>query len=345
MDAFFASVEQRDNPQLRGKPVAVGGSSNRGVIAAASYEARKFGIHSAMSTVKAKQLCPHLIMVKSNREAYITASKTIREIFLTHTDIVEPLSIDEAFLDVTFNTSENRSATLLAQKIKNEIFEATQLTSSAGVSYNKFLAKIASDINKPNGIFTIPPEDAISFLEKLDIAKFYGIGKVACQKFHELGIYNGNDLKKLTKQQLTMWFGKAGVFYYNIVRGIDNRKVTPSRERKSIGTEQTFEKDISVQHELEEKLTAISEKLWAEVTAKNIEAKTITVKIKYNNFENITRSNTLDFYLKNQDQLLSGVLKIFRNEYPLKMPVRLLGISLSNFKHEMNLPKQMNITF
>ncbi len=184
MDAFFASVEQRDNPQLRGKPVAVGGSSNRGVIAAASYEARKYGIHSAMATVRAKQLCPNLIIVQSNRKAYIEASQIIRSIFHKYTDTVEPLSIDEAFLDVTFSSHENRSATLLARKIKTEIYEATHLTASAGISYNKFLAKIASDINKPNGIYTIPPEDAIVFLEKLEIGKFYGIGKASCQKFH-----------------------------------------------------------------------------------------------------------------------------------------------------------------
>ncbi|MCF8362490.1 MAG: DNA polymerase IV [Prolixibacteraceae bacterium] len=345
MDAFFASVEQRDNPQLRGKPVAVGGSSNRGVIAAASYEARKYGIHSAMATVKAKQLCPQLIIVQSNREAYIEASRLIRSIFHKYTDIVEPLSIDEAFLDVTFSTHENRSATLLARKIKNEIHEATGLTASAGISYNKFLAKIASDINKPNGIFTIPPEDAITFLEKLEIGEFYGIGKASRQKFHELGIFNGKDLKKYSKKDLIQWFGKAGGYYYNIVRGIDNREVTPHRERKSIGAEKTFENDSSLPSELESRLLKIIDKLWLDIESKSIEAKTITLKIKFHDFESITRSNTLGIFIKNKKQLTERALKILRAEYPLEKPVRLLGVSLSNFRHELKLPKQMNLTF
>jgi DNA polymerase-4 len=345
MDAFFASVEQRDNPQLRGKPVAVGGSSNRGVIAAASYEARKYGIHSAMATVRAKQLCPNLIIVQSNRKAYIEASHIIRSIFYKYTDTVEPLSIDEAFLDVTFSMHENRSATLLARKIKDEIHEATGLTASAGISYNKFLAKIASDINKPNGIYTIPPEDAFAFLEKLEIDKFYGIGNASCQKFHELGIFNGKDLKKYSKKELMQWFGKAGGYYYNIVRGIDNRPVTPHRERKSIGAEKTFENDSASPGELEKRLMKIIEKLWSDVEAKNIEAKTITLKIKFHDFESITRSNTLGFYIKNKKQLSEHALEILQNEYPIKKPVRLLGVSLSNFRHELNLPKQMNLMF
>lgn len=345
MDAFFASVEQRDNPKLKGKPVAVGGNSNRGVIAAASYEARKFGIHSAMPTVKARQLCPNLLMVPPNREAYVEASKIIRHIFLKYTDMVEPLSIDEAFLDVSFNMSENRSATLLAQKIKDEIFESTHLTASAGISYNKFLAKIASDINKPNGIFTIPPEKAIAFLEELEIDKFYGIGKVSAQKFHNLGIHKGIDLKKQSKENLTAWFGKAGAYYYNIVRGIDNRKVSPHRERKSISNEQTFGTDLVQTREIEKKLQALGEKLWNEVKSKQIEAKTITLKIKFNNFEITTRSHTLDTFVNDRALFLNEALKLIRNEYPLRLPVRLLGISLSNFKQEICEPKQMNITF
>lgn len=345
MDAFYASVEQRDHPELRGLPVAVGGSSNRGVIAAASYEARKFGVRSAMPTVTALAKCPQLIMVKPNGEAYQEASKIIRSIFYEYTDMVEPLSLDEAFLDVTFQQAGPHSATLIAQAIRDKIFKATQLTSSAGVSYNKFLAKIASDVNKPNGMFVIPPEKALEFLETLEIDRFFGIGKVSAEKFHELGIYYGKDLKKLKKEDLVHWFGKAGSYYYNIVRGVDNREVEPSRVRKSIGGEQTFEKDVEEIPELRDRMLRVIDRMWNDVEKRNTEAKTVTLKIKFLDFETITRSRTQDFYLDSKQQIIEIALSILNDELPLPKPVRLIGVTLSNFKQSDELPEQMLFNF
>jgi len=345
MDAFFASVEQRDNPLLRGKPVAVGGTTNRSVIAAASYEARKFGVHSAMPTVTALSKCPGLILVKPNGKAYREASEIIQSIFFEYTDAVEPLSIDEAFLDVTFHKRGPNSATLIAKEIKEKIYNATQLTSSAGISYNKFLAKVASDYRKPNGLFVIKPEEAIAFLEKLEINQFYGVGKVSAQKFHELGIHTGADLKKCDLQSLKHWFGKAGEYYYHIVRGIDNREVAPFRERKSIGSEQTFEIDIAEWDEIYDRFLRIIDRMWNSAERKNTEAKTITIKIKFFDFEVITRSHTLDIFVTSKEQLVYEATLLLKKEFPLTKPIRLLGVTLSNFRTGFEKPSQMIFKF
>ena len=345
MDAFFASVEQRDHPELRGLPVAVGGSSNRGVIAAASYEARKFGVHSAMPTVTALSKCPQLIMVKPNGKAYVEVSEAIQSIFFEYTDMVEPLSLDEAFLDVTFHLQHPYSATLIAKEIKEKIFQTTQLTASAGVSYNKFLAKIASDVNKPNGLFVIPPENALEFLEGLKIDRFFGIGKVSAEKFHELGIHTGKELKKIDESDLVKWFGKVGSYYYHIVRGIDNRAVKPFRERKSMGGEQTFERDIADVVELRDRMLRVIDRMWKSVEKSSAEGKTVTLKIKFSDFEMITRSRTLDFYVDSKQQIVEIALSLLNDELPLPKPVRLIGVTLSNFKQEDQSPEQMFLHF
>lgn len=250
MDAFFASVEQHDNPDLKGKPVAVGGSSERGVVAAASYEARKFGVRSAMSSKIAKRKCPDLIFVKHRFDRYKEISAQIREIFFEYTDLVEPLSLDEAYLDVTQIKKGKPSATLIAKEIKQQIFDKTGLTASAGVSYNKFLAKVASDVNKPNGIFVVTPIEAQEFIDNLEVKKFFGIGKVTASKLNKMGVWYGRDLRKIERLELVNLFGKAGNYYFEISRGEDKRMVQASRERKSIGAENTFEHDLYTDIEL-----------------------------------------------------------------------------------------------
>ena len=250
MDAFFASVEQRDNPEYRGKPISVGGLGPRGVVAAASYEARKYGVFSAMSSKIARKKCPFLIFVHPRFEAYKKVSDQIGQIFLEYTDLVEPLSLDEAYLDVTHHKKGKPSATLIAKEIKDRIYIETNLTASAGISINKFLAKTASDYRKPNGIFLIKPEDAEAFIEKLPIEKFYGVGKVTAKKMNQLGIFNGLDLKKFSEYDLIRYFGKAGTYYYHIARAVDNRKVEPYRVQKSVGAENTFETDLSEKEDL-----------------------------------------------------------------------------------------------
>ncbi|MDA3930497.1 MAG: DNA polymerase IV, partial [Prolixibacteraceae bacterium] len=339
MDAFFASVEQRNRPELKGKAIAVGGSSNRGVVAAASYEARKFGVRSAMPTHKAMALCPHLILIKGNGKAYKEVSEIIQGIFHEYTDLVEPLSLDEAFMDVTFHKKGVHSATLIATEIRERILAETQLTASAGISYNKFLAKIASDINKPNGMFVIPPEDAISFLSDLKIDQFFGIGKVSAEKFHSLGIHTGKDLRRFDKNDLVRWFGKAGNYYYNIVRGIDNREVKPFRERKSIGAEQTFEKDIDSVDELNERLYRVIDRMWKTVERKTVAFKTVSLKLKYFDFEVITRSKTVDFYMDSKKEMINIAVSLLRDELPLPKAVRLIGVTVSNFEKENTLPE------
>lgn len=345
MDAFYASVEQRDHPELRGLPVAVGGSSNRGVIAAASYEARKYGVRSAMPTVTALARCPGLILVKPNGKAYQEASTAIRSIFYEYTDAVEPLSLDEAFLDVTFYQKEPHSATLLAKEMKDKIFRTTKLTASAGVSYNKFLAKIASDVNKPNGLFVIPPENALAFLEELNIDRFFGIGKVSAEKFHELGIHTGKDLKKISETDLQRWFGKAGTYFYHIVRGVDNRPVRAHQERKSIGAEQTFEHDVQDSQDVQDRLLRVIDRMWESVETNGVEGKTLTLKMKYFDFEVISRSRTVDFYLDSKQQIIEIALSLFMDELPLLKSVRLVGVSLSNFKHDDQNPEQLLFKF
>ena len=332
MDAFFASVEQLDNPELRGKPVAVGGSGERSVVAAASYEARKFGVRSAMPSVIAKRLCPDLIFVNHNFARYTEVSASIHEIFREYTDLIEPLSIDEAFLDVTEDKKNIGSATLIAKRIRNEIKSKTGLTASAGVSVNKFLAKIASDINKPDGLFLIKPEDAEKFIEELPVEKFYGIGKVTAQKMHKLGIHSGADLKKWDLAALVRNFGKAGVFFYDIVRGIDERPVEPDQERKSVGTELTYEKDLITRFEVIAELYKLEKELMERLEHSETTGRTITLKVKFSDFRQITRSKTLQNFIRDFDTLhkeVSGIRKSLKLE---GSRIRLLGLSISNLE-------------
>jgi len=329
MDAFYASVEQLDNPDLRGKPVAVGGSSQRGVVSAASYEARKFGVRSAMSSVMAKRNCPDLIFVKSNFERYREISAQIREIFFEYTDLVEPLSLDEAYLDVTENKKGMMSATLIAKKIRDQIKEKTGLNASAGISVNKFIAKVASDINKPNGQKTVPPEEVLEFLEELDIRKFYGVGKVTAEKMYRLGIFSGKDLKSKTEEYLSEHFGKSGRHFYNVVRGIHHSEVKPHRTRKSLGAERTFNENISSEIFMLEKLQNIAEEIERRLKKSDVAGKTITLKIKYSDFTQQTRSKTISYYISSKELILEIAKELLYQE-KMKNSVRLLGISLSN---------------
>ncbi len=329
MDAFYASVEQLDNPDLKGKPIVVGGESERGVVAAASYEARKFGVRSAMSGVVAKKKCPHLIFVRPRFSRYKEISQKIRAIFYEYTELVEPLSLDEAYLDVTENKKGNPSASLIAKEIRQRIFEELNLSASAGISVNKFIAKIASDINKPNGQKTIPPEEVISFLETLPIEKFFGIGKVTAAKMYNLGIFNGKDLKEKTEEFLIRNFNKSGLHYYQIVRGIHQSKVKPNRERKSVAAEHTFIKNLTSEIFMIEKLEKISEELENRLIKSRVSGKTITLKIKYSDFKTQTRSKTLPYFVKEKAILFETVKELLFQEKVLNS-VRLLGISVTN---------------
>jgi DNA polymerase IV len=344
MDAFFASVEQRDNPDLRGKPVAVGGSADRGVVAAASYEARKFGVRSALPSVTAKRLCPSLIFVKPRFEVYKEVSRQIREIFAEYTDLIEPLSLDEAYLDVTENKQNNPIATEIAFEIRTKIFEKTGLTASAGISYNKFLAKTASDINKPNGQCVIKPSQAEAFVEKLPIHKFYGIGKVTAEKMISFGIFTGKQLKEQSLEFLKSKFGKVGSYYYEIARGQDRREVSPSRETKSISVENTFSEDLIDVQTIKEELFRLSESLLKRIAKYNFIGKTLTIKIKYEDFESISRSKTYESGYLNKDQIDQTVDFLIDNLVPFPKGIRLLGIGLSNFLEE-NQDKQLRIGF
>ena len=337
MDAFYASVEQLDNKELIGKPVVVGGSSERGVVAAASYEARKFGIRSAMSGVLAKKKCPHLIFVKPRFSRYKEISVKIRQIFNDYTDLVEPLSLDEAYLDVTENKKGNPSASLIAQEIRDRIFNELNLRASAGISINKFIAKVASDINKPNGQKTINPEEVILFLEELSVNKFYGVGKVTASKMNNLGIFKGLDLKKKSLDELTKLFGKSGKFYYNIVRGIHHSLVKPNRVRKSIAAERTFSKNISSEVFMLERLFTIAEELERRMTKSETKGKTITLKIKYSDFTQQTRSKTTQNFMQKKDEIMHIVKELVYQE-KFKNSVRLLGISFSNLDTEKKAP-------
>lgn len=331
MDAFFASVEQLDNPELRGKPVAVGGTSDRGVVAAASYEARKYGVRSAMSSKVARRKCPDLIFVKHRFDRYKDISNQIRNIFKEYTDLVEPLSLDEAYLDVTYAKKGLPSATLIAKEIKQRIFETTKLTASAGVSYNKFLAKVASDVNKPNGIYVVTPKQAQYFIDKLEVRKFFGIGKVTARKLNKIGVWYGADLKQIERLELTRLFGKSGSYYYDISRGIDNREVQPSRERKSVGAENTFSHDLFNTKELEKEMLLIIDKLWDRVERSGIKAKTITLKFKYSDFEQHTRSTTINSYFNSKALIVVESKKLMNIEGGFVKTIRLLGFTLSNF--------------
>ncbi len=292
MDAFYASVEQRNNPELRGKPVAVGGSRARGVVAAASYEARKFGVHSAMASVTAKRKCPELIFVVPRFAVYKAVSQQIREIFAEHTPLIEPLSLDEAYLDVTENRKQIASATAIAEQIRAQIRAETGLTASAGVSYNKFLAKMASNQRKPDGLFVITPKMGPGFVETLPIGKFHGIGPVTRARMERLGIQTGRDLKAQTLPFLQQHFGKAGPYYYWVARGIDERPVCADRARKSVGAENTFETDLYSAQEIHAGLRPIIEKVWTYCERTGLRARTVTLKVKYADFRQITRSRT-----------------------------------------------------
>ncbi len=345
MDAFFASVEQRDNPELRGKPIAVGGNKIRGVVAAASYEARKFGIHSAMPSKLAYKLCPQIIFVKPRFEAYKEASEKIHEIFHSYTELVEPVSIDEAYLDVTENKFNIPSATLIAKKIKHEIKTITKLTASAGVSFNKFLAKVASDYQKPNGLFVITPEEADKFIDQLPIGKIPGIGKVTEEKMHKLGIFSGKDLKARTEYFLNQHFGKIGTYFYHLIRNEIDDPVTPERIRKSIGTETTFERDIDDENEIIFALNEIAKRLAERLDKYNIMGKTLTLKIKYFDFETNTRSRTTNNYIYSYNEIFEIASELlFIPVKPLK-PIRLLGIQISNLNTEKMDKAYLQLSF
>lgn len=333
MDAFYASVEQMDNPLLRGKPIAVGGSENRGVVAAASYEARKFGVRSAISGALAKKNCPDLIFVTPRFERYKEISSQIQKIFHEFTDLVEPLSLDEAYLDVTVNKKGNPSATLLAQEIRKRIFDTVGLTASAGVSVNKFVAKIASDYNKPNGQKTVNPNEVVSFLEVLPIRKFHGVGKVTTEKMYQLGIFTGLDLKDKSLEFLEKNFGKSGSFYYNVVRGIHNSEVKSNRITKSVAAENTFDINLSSEIFMIEKLESIAQTLEKRLKKHQVAGKTITLKIKYSDFTQQTRSKTLPYFVSDKALILEIVSELLYQER-MKNSVRLLGISISNLNTE-----------
>jgi len=333
MDAFYASVEQLDNPELKGKAIAVGGGGKRGVISAASYEARKFGVKSAMAGSLAIKLCPHLIFVKTNFDRYREISEKIRKIFHDYTDLVEPLSLDEAYLDVTQNKKGNPSASMIAQDIRARILEEVGLTASAGISINKFIAKVASDYNKPNGQKTVNPEDVLEFLEQLDIRKFYGVGKVTAEKMYQKGIFTGMDLKQKSLAYLDENFGKSGRYYYDIVRGIQNTEVKPHRTRKSLAAERTFSENLSSEVFMLEKLNHIAEEVSRRLLKSEVAGKTVTLKIKYSDFTLQTRSKTLPYYISDKDVILDTAKDLLYQE-KMTNSVRLLGISMSNLNTE-----------
>lgn len=329
MDAFYASVEQRDNPALRGKPVAVGGSRARGVVAAASYEARVYGVRSAMASVTALRKCPDLLFVKPRFDVYKAVSTQIRDVFAQYTDLIEPLSLDEAYLDVTENRTGVSSATEIARQIKDKIKQTTQLTASAGVSYNKFLAKLASDYRKPDGLFVIKPADGPAFVETLSVGQFHGIGRVTAQKMNSLGIFTGLDLRQQSEEFLQRHFGKAGRYYFHIARGIDSRPVNPDRVRKSVGSENTFEQDL---YELPDLLTGLQpllDDVWNYCQSKTITARTVTLKVKYADFRQITRSRTVGSAIPDRAALERIVTDLLQTILPVSQGVRLLGVSVS----------------
>ena len=329
MDAFYASVEQRDDPTLRGRPVAVGGRE-RGVVMAASYEARKFGVRSAMPSVTAMRLCAELVFVNPRFDVYKEVSRQIREIFLDYTALVEPLSLDEAYLDVTTNLKNMPLAREIAREIRARILERTGLTASAGISYNKFLAKLASDHRKPNSQTVIPPEKGPAFVESLPVAKFHGVGPKTAEKMNRLGIHSGADLKAQSLEFLEEYFGKAGTYYYAIARGQDDRQVVPNRPRKSVGSETTFMQDLGRPAEIEEGIAAVLEDVWSYCTRTGAAGRTVTVKIKYADFQIVTRSRTLSEPVSSREILERTSIELVRTVFPLEKRVRLLGVSLSN---------------
>ena len=333
MDAFYASVEIRDNPSLRGKPVIVGGMpGTRGVVCTASYEARKYGVHSAMSADMAKRLCPHGIFLKPRRTVYQEASALMHRVFHEYTDIVEPLSLDEAYLDVTENKKSLPYASTIAREIKQKIRRVTGgLTASAGVSFNKFLAKIASDLRKPDGLTVVRPQDAIALLDSLPIEKFHGVGRATAEAMHKLGIRNGADLRRKSKLELALAFGVVGEFYYDIVRGIDTREVCADRERKSLGTEETFEEDVDDMAMIVSVLNRQAREVGADMREQQLFAKTVSLKIKFFDFRTITRSRTLNGYFNDDDTIIRTILELLKKTEAGTVKLRLLGVTVSGF--------------
>ncbi|MFC5321698.1 DNA polymerase IV [Bradyrhizobium oligotrophicum] len=336
MDAFYASVEQRDNPDLRGKPVAVGGSRERGVVAAASYEARRFGVRSAMPSVTAKRQCPDLIFVKPRFEVYKAISQQIRAIFAEHTPIIEPLSLDEAYLDVTENLQGIPLARDIALQIRAKIKAETDLNASAGISYNKFLAKLASDHRKPNGQYVISPEMGAAFVEGLPVGKFHGIGPATTAKFNALGIHTGLDIRNQTLPFLQQHFGKAGSYYYWISRGVDDRPVRANRIRKSVGAENTFSTDLTEFEPMKAELLPLIDKVWRHCEATCNKGRTVTLKVKFADFEIMTRSRSVASAVGSRDDLERLSVALLQSEMPLPKPVRLLGVSLSSLQESDN---------
>jgi len=346
MDAYYASVEQRDNPQLRGKPIVVGGRpDSRGVVATCSYEARQFGIHSAMSCARAYQLCPNVIFVRPRFDDYVQVSQQIRNIFLSYTDLVEPLSLDEAYLDVTVNKQSIQSATWIAQRIRQEIRQETGLTASAGVSYNKFLAKIASDVNKPDGLTVVTPEQAEQFIADLPIRHFHGVGRVTEKKMLALGIHSGLDLYLHTLEELLHYFGKAGQYYYGIARGVDPRPVKPNRIRKSIGKETTLDEDIADVSQMLTIIGNLADKVAAVLVQKQTSGLTLTLKVKYADFQIVTRSISGETPIETAAEILSLAEKMLKKTDAGNRAVRLLGVTISHLTTEIpvNEPLQMEL--
>jgi DNA polymerase-4 len=333
MDAFYASVEQRDNPEYRGVPIVVGGlpQGRGGVVATASYEARKFGIRSAMPSKQALQLCPHAIFVRPRFPAYKEASQKIREIFRRYTDLIEPLSLDEAYLDVTADKFGIGSAIDIARQIKQAIKDELQLTASAGVSINKFVAKIASDMQKPDGLTFIGPSAIASFMEKLPVEKFFGVGKVTAQKMKAMGLHTGADMKQLSEEDLTKHFGKAGRFFYQIVRGIDDREVQPNRETKSLAAEDTFPYDLTTLEEMEAELDKIAHTVCTRLANYQLKGRTVTLKIKYGDFRQITRNQSFPEGISDLETIGTTAKRLLAATGIENVRIRLLGISLSNF--------------
>lgn len=345
MDAFYASVEQRDNPELRGKPIAVGGGENRGVTTTASYEARKYGVRSAMPGYKAKQLCPQLIFVRPRFDVYHEVSSEVREVFSEYTDLIEPLSLDEAFLDVSNNKKNIKYGMDVAKGIMQDVFEKTQLTCSAGVSYCKFLAKVASGYKKPNGLTVIRPDQAEAFLEKLPVKDFFGVGKVTAKKMEHMSIFTGADIKRYSKLELAQNFGKAGKFYYDIVRGIDNRPVNANRVRKSIGVERTLNEDLSSIEEIGPILQGIADKFFERLSNADNFGRTITLKMKTADFETITRSHSKKYFIKSKNEINQIAFQLLEDNKTSFEKIRLIGLTASKLEKENEEIQDYQLSF
>lgn len=346
MDAFYASIEQRDNPQYRGKPIAVGGSpvGRGGVVATASYEARKFGIRSAMPSKRALELCPDVIFIYPRFNVYKEVSTHIHDIFRRYTDLIEPLSLDEAFLDVTRDKQNIGSAIEIANQIRAAIKSELQLTASAGVSVNKFVAKIASDINKPDGLTFIGPSRIEGFMEELPVEKFFGVGKVTATRMNQMGLFTGADLKRLSQDDLIRHFGKSGIFFYEIVRGIDNREVQPDRETKSLSAEDTFPKDLTAIEEMEGELDKIALVVQERLRRRGLKGRTVTLKIKYHDFRQVTRSRSLERPIDDAETIANVGKALLASSQPEGKKIRLLGVGLANFGNAENPPQVVEKT-